>query len=127
MEAVDVKRSSGTGEDDFGIGFRIIDSDNYYFFVINDMAQNFEIRRNLNNSWSTLEYWKNDSAINPDESNHLAISARGSVFNFFINNTLIDTIEDSGIDSGYIGIVSEIYNGGNVSISYNNFLLHGIR
>jgi hypothetical protein len=32
---IEVKRNSGSGEAGFGIGFRIIDADNYYAFFIN--------------------------------------------------------------------------------------------
>jgi len=125
--ALDVKRSSGDGRADFGIGFRISDSYNYSAFVINDADKNFEIRRLQNNSWSTVENWKSASAIKSTGYNHLAISARGKDIYFFINNTLVDKIEDSGIASGNIGIISEVYDGENVSISYENFLLNGIK
>lgn len=124
---MDIQRSSGAGEADFGIGFRIINSDNYYIFVINDISQSFEVRRILNNTWLTLEDWKYASAINPVGNNHLAVSARGPVFNFYINDSLVDTLEDPGILHGFIGVISEIYNGGNVSISYDNFLVHGMK
>jgi WD40 repeat protein len=124
--SIDVKRSAGSGVADFGLGFRFIDGSNYYIFVISDTGR-FEIRRILNGTWLTLEDWKYSQALNLDGYNHLSVSARGSMFYFYINDTLVDTIEDSGIDSGRIGIISEIYNGGSVSISYDNFTLQGIR
>lgn len=123
--SIDVKRSSGSGDADFGIGFRIMDAHNYYFFAIDDATHNFEVRRILNSSLSILVDWKSDPAINPVGNNHLAVYARGNVFYLYINDTLVDTIEDSGIDAGHIGIISEIYNGGNVTISYDNFDLRG--
>ena len=123
----DMKRMSGIGEADFGIGFRIINADNYYTFFINDTTQSFTIRRILNNSWSTLADWKYNSAIISNEYNHLAVSARGSTFTFYINDMLAYTMNDSGIASGYIGVVAEVTNGGNISVTYDNFVLHGIK
>ena len=123
----DVKGSSVAGDADFGIGFRILDADNYYTFVINDASRYFSVRRIRYNVWSTLVDWKYDTVINSAGYNHLAISARGSTFAFYINDTLVSTIADSAISSGYIGIISEIYNGNNVSISFDNFVLHGIQ
>jgi hypothetical protein len=125
--SMDVTRSSGTGDSDYGIGFRIINADNYYIFVVNDMAQNFTVRRILNNAWSTLIDWKYNTAINSNGSNHLTVSGRAQIFNFYINDKQVGTINDSGIASGHIGIISEIFNGGNISISFDNFVLHGIQ
>lgn len=71
--------------------------------------------------------WKSDSVIKPDDYNHLAVSARGPIFNFYINDKLVDTVEDSGITSGSIGTILEIYDGGSASISYDNFIVRGIR
>jgi hypothetical protein len=47
------------------------------------------------------------------------------VFYLYINDTRVNTIEDSGMDAGLIGIISEIYNGGSVTISYDNIDLRG--
>jgi len=125
--SLDVQRISGSGEAAFGIGFRILDENNFYSFVISDTAQRFEIRRLLNNSWKTLEDWKTDPVIQPTGSNHLAISASDNVFYFYINDRLVDTIEDAGISSGYIGVVSEVFDEKNISISYDNFVVNGRR
>ncbi len=123
--SLDIKRSSGSGKADFGIVFRVNEA-GYYIFVISDTTQTFQVRRMLNDASTTLEAWKKEPAISSDGTNRLAVSARGNVFYFYINDTLVDTIEDSEIDSGHIGIISEIYDGGEVSISYDNFLLQGI-
>jgi hypothetical protein len=80
----------------------------------------------LNNSWSILANRIYEPAINPGEYNHLAVSARGKVLYFYINDTLVSTIENSGTDSGHIGLILKIING-NVSISYDNFLEQGIK
>jgi hypothetical protein len=47
------------------------------------------------------------------------------VFYLYISDTPVDTIEDSEMDAGLIGKISEIYNGGSVTISYDNIDLRG--
>jgi len=125
--SLDVKRNSGIGEAEFGIGFRILDADNHYSFVINDATGNFKVRRIQYGSTSTLVDLKFDPVINSDGYNRLAVSARGAVFHFYVNNKLVDTIKDSGFTSGRTGIIAETYNGAVVSVSYDNFVLHGIK
>jgi hypothetical protein len=67
-----------------------------------------------------------EPVILTDGYNHLAVSARGPLFYFYINNTLVDTIEDSNLASGQVGIIAEITYGGDVTISFDNFTLHGV-
>lgn len=43
-----------------------------------------------------------------NQPNKLAITAEGNRFEFFINDQLLNTLDDSGWSSGFVGIIIEV-------------------
>lgn len=125
--SMDAMRRSGTGEVAFGLGFRIVNAENHYSFIINDAARNYTVKRIQNNFSSSVIDWTYDPVIRGDGYNSLTVMARGSAIYFYINDKLMGSMEDAEIPSGFIGIIAETFNGGEVSVSFDNFVLHGIR
>jgi serine/threonine protein kinase len=93
--------------DDAGIIFRAdADGSQFYDFEITNSGQ-FYFRDRAANQYNYLIHNTTSSAIQPGgTSNTLLVIAKGSLFQFFINGTFVDQIQDATLTSGQIGLVA---------------------
>jgi hypothetical protein len=124
--SVDIKRTIHPANGGFfGIVFRFQDDQNYYLFAVDDSSQNFLVWSNQHN-WTTMHVeWTYKGVIRNSGVNRLAVSARGTTFTFYINDTKVATTEIIGISSGNIGIVAQVDGAEDMSMIYDNFELLG--
>lgn len=122
--SVNISRSPGGGEASFGLAFRG-DADNGYRFVISTTTNSYRVERYSYDDIHTVavDY---HTAILPEGSNRLEVSARGTAFYLYINDILVVNFEDEHFTSGQVGIVADLVSGAQVSLSFDNFILHGI-
>ena len=123
--SVDMQPSTGSIQGDGGIVFRAGDVDDFYLFAVNDAIKSYSIRVNQSSYPITLKDWMMDQAIRPGQVNRLTVSGRGYHFTFTINGKQVADLDDHSISSGYVGLGIDIYDGASISLTYNNFELHG--
>jgi hypothetical protein len=108
---------------DFGLVFRQVDNNNYYYFGINSAGQ-FAIYCLLNNEWITLQDWTFSTAVQRVGVNRLRVIALGSHFEFFINDRLVTELEDDRFARGGVGLAVEVFNiGDRIVVDFDNFVL----
>jgi hypothetical protein len=117
----DVENKTGPASADYGLVFRMISS-NKYFFAIAAQSQLYSFQVLNNNQWTTIVDWTSSSQINTSGSNQIGVLARGASFTFFINGEQIDQIDDTTLKTGKVGVgLSMSHAGDNMLLAFDNF------
>jgi hypothetical protein len=98
-------KNCGSG-DFYGLMFRIQDASNYYAFQI-DCDGRYRFARYVGGAKTAIVDWTGTSAINrgAQANNTLAVTARGSTFQFAVNGTPLATADDTAFASGRFGLM----------------------
>jgi hypothetical protein len=104
-------------QDEFhGVIFRKIDEDQYYSFEITPLGKYAVYRKGVNSDSSLVgPIFSNSILTGKGQLNKLRVKAIGSVFEFFINDTLVSSLTDSVLPIGKIGLYTCTCNGSNSS------------
>ncbi len=91
-------------------GLPVFGSDNdwntsYQFLYSQDGY--FSVWKGLSGSWTTLKGWTTSAAIVDNGWNVLKVTADGSQFRFYINNSLVWSGTDSALTTGQVGILMD--------------------
>ncbi len=118
--SIDVQQTSGPNSDCYGLWFRG-SGFNYYTFKVCD-SQNYSVMSHSdNNGWTVLLGPTSATAIQPGQVNRLAIGAKGSYFEFYINDQLVDSLNNSQHASGDVGIMMDVNKGDTPTFDFDNF------
>jgi len=116
-----VQQTSGSTTEGYGLVFRRVASGNYYRFMI-DSASEWFADKCVDDNCTALVDYKSDTAIKGGlkTPNTLRVSAIGSHFDFFVNDTKVGNADDSSFSSGLVGV------GGPISSDsvFTNFLVY---
>ena len=91
------------GPDDYGYGitFRGTEAGNYVFSITGNGAWKFQT---YTSRWNDLTSWsKSDAILQGNSTNKIRVVARGSAFEFFINDQFLCSVVDAAFSSGYLG------------------------
>jgi hypothetical protein len=104
-------------QDEFhGVIFRRIDEDQYYSFEITPLGKYAVYRKGVNSASSLVgPIYSNSILTGNGQFNKLRVKAIGSVFEFFINDTLVSSLTDSVLPIGEIGLYTCTCNGSDTS------------
>lgn len=104
-------------QDEFhGVIFRKMNEDQYYRFQITPLGE-YAIYRDGENSVSSLvgPIYSSSILTGKGQWNRLRIKAIGSVFEFYINDTLVTSLTESALPAGGIGLYTCTCNGSDSS------------
>ena len=122
----DLTDVAGLADAETGLAFRVVDSDNYYYFTISG-AGSYRLYRMSDGEWHTLVDWTNALAIRtaPGATNRLGVLAQGASISLFVNDQLLTTVTDDVLSRGGIGPVVGTFTGagGDAEIAFDNFSL----
>jgi len=114
---------SGAENASYGLLFRVVDTDNLYYFSISDVGY-YYVGLLENGVWTTLIDWTETTFINVKSSNTLKVTGTGDEFVFFINSAEVERLQDSTHPSGTAGLAIELYDSGDVStFEFDNFII----
>ena len=120
---VKVQQVSGPRDGGYGVVFRVLNSDNFYFFALRN-TQDFIVWRSYRGKWTPLVDWTRSFAIRPGEVNQITVVAQGSHFVFWINDQLVVEADDEKLTTGRVGLSMELYEAGDEAIfEFDNFEL----
>ena len=104
--AVSAKQLGRFGGGFYGIAFRQRGQGSYYLFAVNTSGQ-WEFAAYVKGTLKPLVQPTADDVILPDigASNRLEVTARGSHFDFFINDTQVGSATDTSYSTGIFGLV----------------------
>lgn len=95
----------------WGLIFRVLDNQNYYWFRITD-TKFYAVSYTKDGQWSDLKAWTRTEAIKSSGVNQLEVIAQGSHFVFLINGQIVSEEDDAHFAQGYIGLAVEAYEPG---------------
>lgn len=99
-----------TGENAAGLVFRLIDTDNFYKFVVDEIGY-FQLQKRVDGEYSDIIEWDLTDEADDSEGgiNRIGVLAEGSSLAFTVNGTVIAQAEDSDLDSGAIALAIQTY------------------
>jgi hypothetical protein len=123
ISSVDAIHVSGAENASYGILFRIKDTNNLYYFAISDLGY-YYVGSLTDGKWTTLIDWTETTLIHVNASNALKVIGIGDELTFYINDTVVDRIQDNAHAEGTSGIGIELYDTGDKShFEFDNFIL----
>jgi hypothetical protein len=123
ISSVDAIHVSGAENASYGILFRIKDTNNLYYFAISDLGY-YYVGSLTDGKWTTLINWTETTLIHVNASNALKVIGIGDELTFYINDTVVDRIQDNAHAEGTSGIGIELYDTGDKShFEFDNFIL----
>ena len=124
--SIDVQQITGLAESNYGIIFRDQGDSGQYFFDITNDYQEYAFFLYQQDSWTTLIDWTSSPSIRPGDVNRIGVVAQDSVFQFYINGTMVATFSDDTLSSGAVGVAADPGSSGTeLILEYDNFELHG--
>ena len=130
---VRVNRIQGALNYETGITFRSDGTwQNGYRFVIAELSDTgyYSVIKHVDGSRTILADWTMSSAINPgyDVWNTLKVVCNGPALRFYINGTLVESLDDSEFSSGQVGVMAwDLSDGDNTIVHFDDAELVGIK
>ena len=118
---VDITHVDGPPGFEAGLLFRMVDNQNYYLYVIDDVG-NYRFDRRADGNWETLVDWTESSVLETgdDPINRLGILAEGDKIALFANDTLLTEVEDSIHSIGSVAAEVGTFDEGDATASFDN-------
>lgn len=110
------------GGAEYGVNFRQSGS-NYYLFSITDDGY-YRASLMHDGSWSTLIDRTAEPAIRSGEENHITVVARGANFTFYINGKLVESITDTTLPRGGVGVLIGLDEGETGIFEFDDFTVY---
>ena len=122
--SVDASVLEGEGSFSFGLIFRQIDFDNYYYFLFSNQGSVLAIKQFGGEAGFLLEPTQvPDNLVEPGEPVRLAVLAVGSQFTFFVNGQQVAAAEDLSFASGRLGVAVQTLGDVPVVVGFDNLLV----
>jgi hypothetical protein len=116
--------TSAYDDDQAGIIFHVAPAGNSYSFYYFGVSPKGSYLLSLfdGNNWTDLIQFTPSDAIKENQVNHLAVSIQGSQILLMINNSVVNSFEDSQLSSGGAGLGMEITSAGvDATVIFGNF------
>lgn len=113
-----------TGENAAGLLFRLIGSDNFYKFMLDEVGY-YQLQKRINGEYIDLISWTPTEAADDSEGavNRIGILAEGATIAITVNGTLIGLVEDSDLATGAIALAIQTYSTPEGHSTFDNFEL----
>lgn len=107
---------------DGGIIFRYVDSDNFYYFAVNDQGQ-YRFDALIDDEWEALIDWTDSDLIEVGDGaeNLVGVMAVGPQLTFIINDEIVDEIEDDTFSSGGVALAAGSRDTPGVDMVFDDF------
>jgi hypothetical protein len=108
---------------DYGLIFRFVDEDNFYFFAISD-DQYLTVELLQDDQWILLLDWTETSLVRPGETNHLAVLVEETHYKFYINGELAYELDDDRLTGGTIGLGADVWDVEGATFEFDNLQVY---
>ena len=107
---------------EYGILFRYVDSQNFYFLAV-DTAGQFSIWRLRQNQWETVYDWTYTDylELGANADNHIGLLVEGERFTVLANDVIVAEIDDDAFPTGSLALAVGTFEDGNVTVQFDNF------
>ncbi|MGC9468639.1 MAG: family 16 glycoside hydrolase [Anaerolineae bacterium] len=118
---VDAMQVSGPHDNEYGILLRMDDDRSFYAFSVSGDGY-VRAARYESGSWMVLgPDWTPSDAVNQGEAtNVLEVVARGTSFEFRVNDQVLLQVEDDVLNAGSVGLYAGAFGEGDVVVAFDN-------
>lgn len=108
---------------DYGVIFRYIDADNFYYFGVSDNG-GASFQSNVKGAWSIVTPWALTKGIIRGQPVTIRVIAHGGHFIFYINGELAAQADEFSLPAGRVGLMLDDNNStAPVSVDFDDFNL----
>ncbi len=120
---VDGRKLGGPDDNSYGVVYRFVDENNFYTFEVSSDGF-YVINKFQDGEWTPLTDWKSSPLVNTGfGTNVVEVEGIGSLYKFYINGVLVETLSDDTFSGGSIGVIASSYAEPNVSVAFDNVLV----
>jgi serine/threonine-protein kinase len=122
---VDATKAGGPDNNDFGLICRYRDSDNFYAFWISSDGY-YGIVRYLDGDFQVLgadSMQPHNVIAQGEATNHLRAECVGPTLRLYVNDELLNEVEDSSHPDGDVGLMAGTFDEPGVDIRFDNFVV----
>jgi len=118
---VDTQYVAGPDDAEYGVIFRQVDADNYYFFAIS-RSGSYGLWRLEDDEWTTVIEWTMTDAIDVSEDalNRLGILAEGTQLTLLVNDVALAQVEDETFASGKVALALGTFDEAGAEVAFDN-------
>lgn len=118
---VDAQYVDGPADAEYGVIFRQVDADNYYFFAIS-RSGSYGLWRLEDGEWTTMVEWTQTDAIDISEDalNRLGILAEGAQLTLLVNDVALTQLEDETFASGKVALALGTFDEAGAEVAFDN-------
>jgi len=118
---VDTQYVDGPADAEYGVIFRQVDADNYYFFAIS-RSGSYRLWRLEDGEWTTMVEWTETDAIDTSEDalNRLGVLAEGAQLTLLVNDVALTQLEDETFASGKVALALGTFDEAGAEVAFDN-------
>ncbi|MFN8486347.1 MAG: trypsin-like peptidase domain-containing protein [Caldilineaceae bacterium] len=116
-----VKTINGPDDLEYGVLFRYVNADNYYFFAISSQGS-YRLSKLVDGESEELIGWTDTSIIHPGKGavNQLGVLAEGAHFSLLINEQVVAQMDDDSFTSGQVALVAGNFDQPNAHVVFDH-------
>jgi hypothetical protein len=121
---VDTQHADGSLNNQLGLIFRYVDTDNFYFFAISSDGY-YSLQKLTDNEWSMLVDWTATPTVETGEGmvNTVGLLVEGNTFTLLINDYIVDEATDDSFAGGTLALTAGAFDEPPVDIAFDNFAI----
>jgi hypothetical protein len=123
---VDVTQLAGDLESSYGLLFRMQNPGQFYRFDITGSGMYVMERHNGDGTWTRfLDDWADSAAIKQGltVSNRLKVVAQGPLLSFYVNDQLLQQVNDGSFAAGQIALDAGTFGRGGLEVAFDNLVV----
>jgi hypothetical protein len=123
---LEARQVNGDLANSYGVLFRMQDPAQFYRFEITGNGRYMFERRNGDGTWTRfVRDWTESPAIaqGHNEVNHIRIEAIGPSLSVFVNDTLVQQVNDSGYGNGQIALDAGTFGSPEMQAAFDNVVV----
>ena len=120
---VDAELLQGDRDATYGLLFRIAGPEEFYRFELTGDGRYIVERRDADGSWNRLTNgWQKSAAIitGPGAVNRLRVAAVGPAMTFYVNDELLQELQDSGYSAGQVALDAGTFGNQRTIVAFDN-------
>jgi hypothetical protein len=123
---VEARPLSGGQSNSYGVLFRLQDPNQFYRFELTADGKYMLERRNADGTWTRfVKDWTAHEAIQPgtNVTNHIRVEAVGPAISVYVNDTLVQQVNDSSYASGQIALDAGTFGESIMQVAFDNVVV----
>jgi len=118
---VDATRVEGPLDNEYGIVFRHVDTENYYVYLVSSDGY-YALRKLEEGEWVDILPWAKTDQLDIDEdaTNRIGVFAQGNQIALIINEQVVDAVQDDTFSGGQIALAAGSFEEAGVEIAFDN-------